>query len=993
MIWYPGIASPLIACVRQECRMAAMGRKNKMFRKPLTVQGITASLGTVLLLHAVLAPSAYGQTEVCKTTPPILFPTYNDQQATSGKQVVTETAWNHNDVSYGRSQMVLGDIDGDGQDELIAFPWHSHKLEIWRWAQTTWTPMEAFPVELFGGDFPYSVQLANVVSTTKKDLVVRMDVANGSPTRWREDVYTYDPATLTWSMIQSTPTNDFSGSYYFKGGKTSTIDSRMRFTSTASTVDYLNAGVVTPQNATSINPANFANCANSLSQGYCIAFSDVNGDGGLDLVALYKDGSIHIFPQIAGKYFGGTEIIPRVRFPAVTGKEVPYTFQMGDVDGDGKDEILLVESARIQVYYYDRVANDFTPWPDAGRVQSLDGRDDLHPPYFKSVTILPKGDNSPGVVVVTPSGVKKLIYPTVNGVPNRVVLGALQNPDISGANGFNQEGYLGYFRYGKAGGGTVMLARSSAGIKTVFSPGNDGLFSSVNGYPPYSTPFPTNAQQAAVAAYAVIGRLAGVGPDIRANYANVAVPWALVQFKILNAKAPAPPSGITAALWTQAFELVRNQTLDEITAVQGTNLWFDFGNDFFTKTYLVKDAALSEITQALNLPGDPGIAAVVSGAISDALSLLGGLGGLGGTVLKLSETVAARLDKALAVIGMLTTIASTVQTYTAPSAPDVATGAYSLKTTLDHLADASRIANSCSRGSALKNWNQSKPISDGLITGLMYADAETLEDILRVGQNVYKEEVWRGLAPTKWTFTTVNEQNNVQFTGRPGYPLEYAFQGTCSGIPMSYVLVDPVNYNFPNKTALDALFKAPPDGLGANPRDVFSTRWNLPLYMPPFLHNFDFGINNPGVIDDGGCGFNFNPTSASPEAPPVSSEASEDQRTPPAVVEREVTPSANALLEKLADDVKRNFGDVEVRDRLSAILTNAGYRLQTAQKAHQAPTDAIRILDMFIVQSLNQANTDRELEKEQAQAETAAAVAVKSALLRTMRSAQTAVAQ
>ena len=136
-----------------------------------------------------------------------------------------------------------------------------------------------------------------------------------------------------------------------------------------------------------------------------------------------------------------------------------------------------------------------------------------------------------------------------------------------------------------------------------------------------------------------------------------------------------------------------------------------------------------------------------------------------------------------------------------------------------------------------------------------------------------------------------------------------------------------------------------------------------------------------------------NPTSASPEAPQVSSESSEDQRTPPAVVEREVTPSANALLEKLADDVKRNFGDVEVRDRLSAILTNAGYRLQTAQKAHQAPTDAIRILDMFIVQSLNQANTDRELEKEQAQAETAAAVAVKSALLRTMRSAQTAVAQ
>ena len=661
------------------------------------------------------------------------------------------------------------------------------------------------------------------------------------------------------------------------------------------------------------------------------------------------------------------------------------TFQVGDVDGDGKDEILYVEFGEIRVNYYDSVTRSFKLWPDAGRVQQL-GRDDLKPPYYKTVTILPKGSNSQSVVVVTPSGVKNLKYDSVSGVPNSVRLQAgFRAPDISGANGFDSEGYLGYFRYGKVAGGEIMLARSSAGIKTVFSALTD-TFAVPNGYPPYT-------DAAGQAAYAAIGRLAGVGPDIRANYANAGVPWASIQNRVLNAKAPAPPSGVTAAAWTQSFESVRNQTIDELTALQSTNLWFDFSTNFFTQTYLVKDAALSEITQALNLPGDPGVAAVVSGAISDALSLLGGLGGLGGTVLKLTEKVAERLDKTLAVIGMLTSIASTIETYTAPSAPDVATGAYSLKTTLDHLSDASRIANSCSAGQARKNWNQSKPISDGVITGLMYADAETAEDILRVGQNVYKEEIWRGLAPTKWAVTVVTELNGGPFKGRPSYPLEYGRQVICDGKPASYVLVDPVNYNFPNITALDALFKAPPDGLGANPSDVLSTRWAFPQYQPPFLHSRDFEINNPG-LSSGGCS-TFVPTSASPAAPQVTGEASTALRAAsPAVVEREAGPSADALLEKLTAEVKRNIGDVEVRERLTAILARAGQNLQASQKRNQPPTDAIRILDMFIVQSLNQAaTTDRRLEKEQAQEETAAAVAVRRALLGTMRQREAPPAQ
>lgn len=953
-----------------------------MHRRQINIQTMLSYLCAALLVQGALSPAALGQ-EVCKTTPPVLYPNYTD----------SNKGWNVNqvpDVVKGRIQMVLGDIDGDGQDELIATPWESGRIDLWRWEQSTWTPMLPFPVDSFRNAYPYELALANVTGRKAKDLVVHM--ASKTSVLEREDVFSYDPASLSWNLVATAPIDATreGRSLWFKGGKTSSIDSRFRVGASSSSISYLLNGQWASQGAIGLDRSKLADCSRDYLNP-CIAFADVNRDNLTDLVARYKDGTFHIFPSTAGTFFGGRETISAMRVPESASGSESATFQLGDVDEDGFDELIFVTNANtVAVHYFDTAANDFRPWPDAGNVQRL-APGDLSTPYFHSLTVAPMGAGARGVVVVTPSGIKKLIYISTGGTPGTVNLAITPNADISGNNGFNKENYLSYFRVGTIQGGLVMLARSSDGIKTIVGR-NSSSFRAESGYPSYTGIAQTTA-------YATIGRLVGTGPDIRAIYPNIGVPWASVQFRLVGLKVPAAPTEITAAAWTQAFERVRNQTIEEVTALQATHLLYSATGDFFTKTYLVKDAALSQVTQALNLPGNPDIGAQVLGGITDGLSLLGGLTSLGGSVLKLAEKVAARLEKANAFIGMISSIGGTIGTYAAPEVADIATGAYNLKTTLDNISDASQIANSCSLGGALRNWTQSKPLADGLLNGQIYADPETQEDIVRTGQAAYKAEVWKSLAPTKWEAKAIGRDGLTdagvnKFFGRDNYPVEYSAIGNCrqadgTVVKTSFVLIDTSTNNFPGREALDALFKAAPDGVGATPRDVLLglNGWNIPKGLGNLNILINTGLNIRGCQSVSAAS-----TLTTSPLPEPGVESRKPIQVSSVATDAEVTPSADLLLENLIADVKNNLGDGEVRDRLGKILVHVGYQLRNAQARQQPPTDAIRILDMFIVQSLAQAETEREMERTQASRQVTAAVKCKN-LLQTQAAAREALNQ
>lgn len=154
-------------------------------------------------------------------------------------------------------------------------------------------------------------------------------------------------------------------------------------------------------------------------------------------------------------------------------------------------------------------------------------------------------------------------------------------------------------------------------------------------------------------------------------------------------------------------------------------------------------------------------------------------------------------------------------------------------------------SNACHQLAALSSWNQSKFISDSLLTGTIPLDLATQQDFLQAGQALFRLHVWQALVPSKWSTISVKHVQgppsfcqNCLFTGNASYPVEYSTQarascsndfGTAQGI-VSLILEDPSTHNYPNLTAMQALFDSPPDGLGAHPSDLLlnNNSWSVP---------------------------------------------------------------------------------------------------------------------------------------------------------------------
>jgi hypothetical protein len=840
----------------------------------LTPLQLTACICAAMLLFGILPVPARAQTVAsCKTTAaPPLFPLIGDNSS-AGWSATTS-------VAAAKNQFVLGDIDGDGNDELVTL--EQGQVQISRWIQTGWSPMAPFPNAAISANFfapdggrvngsipVVQVHLADVDGDGQKEIIVFFHwiLEDGTNQFNYEQIYHY--GNTTWTMLAQYETPIPSA--WFKAHTSDVQDLRLDRPTNSPTGDFnifaeqfVNGNwVQVPGSVSSFNfssgGSDFSDSQSSCTQtnGLCIAASDVNGDGIADLVYLSDEGRTSVALSTAGSLFGGTVVASKIPAVPTTNNLVNSTtaaaWQVGDIDGDGISELVFpTPDGALHAYYWNTTANDFAAVTDP--VLLLPFTNNGAGAIVSSFTIAPKsifattyttkgkattGQNL-GLAVIGTSAVYLYEFAVSGGRHSFVGYFASSPPVLTNAisvtAGFGPSGYSGFFHFAVEGNNLVMLARSANGIVNLV-PGGTGFVDPITladrGYPAYTT-----SQQAA---YQYIGGVAAQNPDIRSLYTDPAVPWAYVQYQVETMAAPPASSAISAA----DFQFVQKQTTAELTALQSVNLMYGATGQILTNTYLVKDAALSEITDVLGLSPEPDVSGMI---LNDLGTAIGGLGAAlegAGVVLSLAKTVSDVLNKAGTLAELLGTVTEDIATYTAPQVPDIATGSYDLKTALDNSSLGALTANACHQVAALSSWNQSKPLSDGIFTGSIPLDLETQQAVLQASQALFQVDVWQALAPSKWSYVSVQKTplngacGNCLFTGNSNYPLADSVQasGKCfvATLPalkpdVSLLLEDTSSDNYPNINALNALFEAPPNGVGARPSDVFfgKNNWAIP---------------------------------------------------------------------------------------------------------------------------------------------------------------------
>jgi hypothetical protein len=891
-----------------------------------------------ITIASLLLTQAQAQVvSTCQPTPPNHFPPYGDSTPTS------VTGWSTADsAADAKSRLVIGDIDGDGYDELIALPKDQNKIEVWRWSYTTWTPMVSFPntnitTTLPGGNAT-QIRLADVDGDGRKELVIY--VVGPGTTNDQEQTYKFDPVTYTWTLLNVYQSGKTDGpSYWFKAKTGDKQDTRFRLSATAMDIRRFQSGswVAVPGNGTAIDRSSIATCAT----GKCIAFSDLNGDGLADLVWMHNFAYMNFNLSTATGFFTTALKQSAVTAPATPqtiDPEVLASWQMGDIAGVNRPGLIFDTPTGLAAYYFDPGKGDFAAYSDPnGNLRNAVGQ-------------------NPGSLTIVPAGAFISGYGDLTGV---VILGRgmplfgfvfggsafSYRPSIESTltpNGeLNQTGYASYLRFANEPQGTVIIVRGPNGILSRIGTqkGNDS-FTDPNIFTDRGFPQFSGAQAQAYRYISV--HATGNNPDIRSLYTDPATGWPAILNNVQATPIPAAPAGVAPSDWTAAFQVAQAQMAAEIAAIESVNEFYAVTGRLLTNTYLVKDATLQEVTTALKLPSQPNISGTVLSGFSAAFNALGAAGAGVSSVLQIvsdSAQIANIINAAGSLSYVVGTISGDTSTYTASSIPDLTTGTYSLKLALDNASLGAATANTCHQLNSLSSWDQAKPLADGITSGLIPLDLNTQQDLLQATQSLFQVSVWQSLAATAWMVAPV-----TGFHGLSTYDVAWSIDAHCKTAlgsqHVSLVLIDPNAHNFPAQLALQALFSPPPKGIGALVTPVMLGRngWSLPVNGG----NDAFFEGNTGLSNPYCSSVSFDDTSATPN---LSSFDSALSAKPVRTAHLEGYKQALAVMAQLRADISQNLLDPVVSRRIAMDLEVASNDLQHAMLMEQEPDETLRLLN------------------------------------------------
>ena len=268
------------------------------------------------------------------------LPTYNNSSYVAG--AVNFSSKIDFSAAINPYSVAIGDIDGDGNADIVAVNLSSNSVSVYRNTGTTGAISSssfASKVDFATGGAPYFVAISDLDGDGKLDIAVANSDSNTISvlrnTATSGTISSSSFATKVDFVTGSTPIHvaiaDVNGD-----GKPDLIASDFY----ASTISVL-------QNYTAhcINSSSFAAKVDFTTgtHPYCAAVADLDGDGSLDIVVANQgSSSVSVLRNAAsGGSISTSSLEAKVDF--TTGNS-PYSVALADIDGDGKMEIITANN-------------------------------------------------------------------------------------------------------------------------------------------------------------------------------------------------------------------------------------------------------------------------------------------------------------------------------------------------------------------------------------------------------------------------------------------------------------------------------------------------------------------------------------------------------------------------------------------------------------------------------------------------------------------------
>lgn len=294
------------------------------------------------------------------------------------------------------SEVIFGDLDGDGKTDLATINDSSPTVSVLRNTSTTGTISFAAKVDLAAGGSSQGMEVGDIDADGKLDLVTVSDGAS---------------QVSVFRNVSTSGTISFSPRVNFATGTTPVsvaigdldrdgrIDLAVVNASSNSVSIYRNIG---SQGNIAFTPrVNFT----TGSTPYDVNIVDIDGDSAPDVVVSSRGASIvSIFRNISTP--GALALQPRVDFSTSAGTQ-PYGFAVGDLDGDDKPDIATANNLSNTVSILRNVST-----PGAITTGSFDAAVSLpngvDPSYMSFGDV--NGDSKPDLIVSNNSGTTIQVY-------------------------------------------------------------------------------------------------------------------------------------------------------------------------------------------------------------------------------------------------------------------------------------------------------------------------------------------------------------------------------------------------------------------------------------------------------------------------------------------------------------------------------------------------------------------------------------------------------
>jgi hypothetical protein len=231
--------------------------------------------------------------------------------------------------------VAISDLDGDGKPDIIVVNFSSNSISVFRNTSTSGSITFAAKVD-FAGINPYGIAIGDMDADGKPDLVIANSRASGS------SVSVFRNTSSSGSITFASPFDLTTGSYS-SGVAISDIDGDGKHDIAVANADNNTVSVFRNTSLPgSITSSSFAakvdiSCG---AEPEGIAIGDVDGDGKPDLVVTNQfSQTASVFRNISSSgSITASSFASAVDFAAGSGA---YTVVLGDVDGDGKPDLVV----------------------------------------------------------------------------------------------------------------------------------------------------------------------------------------------------------------------------------------------------------------------------------------------------------------------------------------------------------------------------------------------------------------------------------------------------------------------------------------------------------------------------------------------------------------------------------------------------------------------------------------------------------------------------